>query len=165
MSQQSSNHKLTKIQRLLSHQIRTHILDPTLLPPLLRTLRQTLFPNNTLAPGRVPPTPAETLEIRRRCAQAILALIPVAVLDTYFGRSPVHSSSGVSSSNIDLEVTTAELSKEERHTREVEEVLNVFSDVYCNKHLLYGVVEIIIMRLMPELGEKGVQELLSERLT
>jgi len=46
----------------------------------------------------------------------------------------------------------------------VEEILNIFEDSYCNKHLLYGVVELIIVRLIPELGEKGVEELLKERL-
>ncbi|APA10502.1 hypothetical protein sscle_06g052720 [Sclerotinia sclerotiorum 1980 UF-70] len=148
------------IDKLLSYQIHTHILDPTLLAPLLCTVRQTLFPNNTLAPARIPPTPAETIEIRRRCAQAILGLIPISVRDIYFGRAPLHSSD----TNIDFEAKTAELSKEERHIREVEDVLNVFSDVYCNKHLLYGIVEIIITRLIPELGEKGVEELLDERL-
>ncbi|ESZ97600.1 hypothetical protein SBOR_2001 [Sclerotinia borealis F-4128] len=153
--------------RLLSHQIRTHILDPTLLPPLLRTLRQSLFPNNTLAPGRTPPTPAETLEIRRRCAQAILGLIPIGVRDIYFGRASLHPSDTPVNNidiNIDAEAKTTELSTEEKHIREVEDVLNVFDDVYCNKHLLYGVVELIIMRLIPELAEKGVQELLDERL-
>ncbi|KAA8568398.1 hypothetical protein EYC84_007432 [Monilinia fructicola] len=154
------------IDKLLSHQIRTYILDPTLLPPLLRTLRQSIFPNNTLAPGRIPPTPAETVQIRRQCAQTILGLIPIGVRDIYFGRASLHSDINNLSINIDVDVEakTAQFSKDERHIREVEEVLNVFGDVYCNKHLLYGVVEIIIMRLIPELGEKGVQELLDERL-
>jgi hypothetical protein len=46
----------------------------------------------------------------------------------------------------------------------VERVLDVFGDSYCNKHLLYGVVELIIVRLIPEMAEKGVEELLQERL-
>lgn len=53
----------------------------------------------------------------------------------------------------------------ERRTSEVEDVLDIFSDAYCNKHLLYGVVELIIVRLIPELGEKGVEGLLEERLS
>jgi hypothetical protein len=53
----------------------------------------------------------------------------------------------------------------ERRAKEVEEVLNTFGDSYCNKHLLYGVVELIIVRLIPELAEKGVEELLEERLS
>lgn len=48
---------------------------------------------------------------------------------------------------------------------EVEEVLDVFSDSYANKHLVYGLVELIIVRLMPELSEKGLTELLEERLS
>jgi hypothetical protein len=46
----------------------------------------------------------------------------------------------------------------------VEQVLDVFGDSYCNKHLLYGVVELITVRLIPEMAEKGVEELLQERL-
>jgi len=53
----------------------------------------------------------------------------------------------------------------ERRVREVEEVLNCFSDSYCNKHLLYGIVELIVVRLIPELADKGVEELLEERLS
>ena len=53
----------------------------------------------------------------------------------------------------------------ERRVREVEDVLDTFGDSYCNKHLLYGVVELVIVRLMPELAEKGVEELLEERLS
>ena len=48
---------------------------------------------------------------------------------------------------------------------EVEEVLNIFDDSYCNKHLLYGVVELIVVRLLPEMAEKGVAELLEDRLS
>ncbi len=47
----------------------------------------------------------------------------------------------------------------------MEGVLDVFGDSYCNKHLLYGIVELIIVRLIPEMAEKGVEELLQERLS
>ncbi|PQE13134.1 PXA domain-containing protein [Rutstroemia sp. NJR-2017a BBW] len=137
------------IDKILSHQIHTHLLDPSLLAPLLRTTRLALFPNNTLAPARVPPTPAEIVVIRRKCAEAILALIPMPVRDVYFG-----SGTGAGTEN-----------KEERHIKEVEDILDVFSDVYCNKHLLYAVVELIVIRLIPELAEKGVEELWAERLS
>jgi hypothetical protein len=127
--------------RILSHAIQTHVLDPTLLPTLLRTARAALFPNNLPAPPRVVPSAPEQLLIRKRCAETILSLIPARIQDIYFGP-------GI-----------------DRRTREVEEVLNMFDDSYCNKHLLYGVVELIIVRLMPELAEKGVSELLEERLS
>lgn len=47
---------------------------------------------------------------------------------------------------------------------EVDKILAVLDDEYCNKHLLYGVLELILVRLMPELTEKGVEELWDERL-
>jgi hypothetical protein len=117
------------------------VLDPTLLPTLLRTARAALFPNNAPAPARIIPTPSEQLLIRQRCAQAILTLIPAKIQDIYFG-------AGI-----------------DRRVMEVEEVLDVFGDSYCNKHLLYGLVELIIVRLIPEMAEKGVEELLHERLS
>lgn len=43
-------------------------------------------------------------------------------------------------------------------------VLDVFSDAYCNKHLVYAMLELVLVRLVPELTEKGVVELLEERI-
>ncbi|KAK7751614.1 hypothetical protein SLS62_006440 [Diatrype stigma] len=55
--------------------------------------------------------------------------------------------------------------EEERILSEIESgILDVFSDAYCNKHLVYGVLELILVRLMPELAEKGIVELWKERL-
>lgn len=45
------------------------------------------------------------------------------------------------------------------------DILDVFSDAYCNKHLMYGALELILVRLLPELAEKGVMELWEERLS
>lgn len=45
------------------------------------------------------------------------------------------------------------------------DILDVFSDAYCNKHLMYGALELILVRLIPELAEKGVMELWEERLS
>ena len=70
-----------------------------------------------------------------------MSLIPAKMQDVYFG-------AGI-----------------ERRVKEVEDVLNVFDDSYCNKHLLYGFVELIIVRLLPEMAEKGIEELLDERLS
>ncbi|KAJ5042797.1 uncharacterized protein L3040_004190 [Drepanopeziza brunnea f. sp. 'multigermtubi'] len=128
------------VDKILSHAIQTHLLDPTLLPQVLRIARAALFPNNAPGPPRLIPSPTEQLLIRRQCAETLLSLVPAKVQDVYFGP-------GI-----------------ERRVREVEEALNVFDDAYCNKHLLYGIVELIIVRLMPEMAEKGIEELLEERL-
>jgi hypothetical protein len=42
-------------------------------------------------------------------------------------------------------------------------ILAPFSDAYCNKHLVYGILELLLVRLLPEMGEKGVRELWEER--
>ncbi|KAF3024320.1 hypothetical protein E8E14_013833 [Neopestalotiopsis sp. 37M] len=56
--------------------------------------------------------------------------------------------------------------KEEIILSEIESgILDVFSDEYCNKHLIYGMLELILVRLMPELSEKGIIELWEERLS
>ena len=47
---------------------------------------------------------------------------------------------------------------------EVEGLLMVLGDDYCNKHLMYSVLELVLVRLMPELSDKGVMELWDERL-
>ncbi|KAK0623433.1 hypothetical protein B0T14DRAFT_494913 [Immersiella caudata] len=44
-------------------------------------------------------------------------------------------------------------------------ILGVFSDAYSNKHLVYGIVELILVRILPELAEEGITELWSERLS
>lgn len=46
----------------------------------------------------------------------------------------------------------------------MEEILDLFGDEYCNKHLMYGILELILVRLMPELSERRVGELMAEKL-
>ncbi|KAK2877202.1 hypothetical protein FQN49_001352 [Arthroderma sp. PD_2] len=43
------------------------------------------------------------------------------------------------------------------------DLLDLFSDTYCNKHLIYSVVEAILVKLIPEMGEHSVTELMNER--
>ena len=60
--------------------------------------------------------------------------------------------------------TTAE-EKDEEVLQEIEHgVLEVFSDAYCNKHLVYSILELLLIRLMPELAERGGLELWAERV-
>ena len=96
-----------------------------------------MFPNNSLGPGRVPPTAEEALEIRRRCAAAIAAVIPAFVRDKLF----VTKESG--------DVQT-----------QMEDMLDVFGDAYLNKHLIVSIVDLIFLRLFPELGEQSVASML-----
>ncbi|KAI0396928.1 PXA domain-containing protein [Xylariaceae sp. FL0594] len=43
-------------------------------------------------------------------------------------------------------------------------IVDLFSDAYYNKHFVYGILELILIRLVPELAERGVSELWEERL-
>ncbi len=47
---------------------------------------------------------------------------------------------------------------------EVEGELDAWGDVYLNKHLGYAALELVAVRVLPELGEQRVEELLKERL-
>lgn len=177
--------------RLFSHTIRNRILDPSHLPVLLRSIRAALFPNN--APGTptlvAPSSNCELRALRRRCASAIWGLVPTWLSRLYFsGRGGGRLGSFVlgrfftgPSSNDSLDdagdrdaesgvgggAPDGDEQRElDRILSEIEEgVLDVFSDEYCNRHLLYSALELILVRLMPELADRGVAELLDERLS
>ncbi|KAJ6780735.1 hypothetical protein PWT90_04298 [Aphanocladium album] len=128
--------------KLLSHYIQ-QMFAASHLPGVLRTLRGVLFPNN--APGKSslapPSSDEEFVALRKRAAGALLGLLPASVARVYFG--------GVSAA---------------AQRDGMEELFMVLNDDYCNKHLMYSVLELILVRLMPELSEKGVGELWEERL-
>lgn len=49
--------------------------------------------------------------------------------------------------------------------REVEsKVLDVWSDGYLNRHVAYQVLELFVVRVLPEMAEEGVSELMERRL-
>ena len=49
--------------------------------------------------------------------------------------------------------------------RDVEQqMLVVFESAYLNKHLLYAITELVVVRVFPEMAEKGTEALMTERL-
>jgi hypothetical protein len=129
-----------KPPRLLSHIIHTRILNPALLPVVLRTVRATLFPNNGMGPPRQIPNEEQKKEIKRRCAASLLGLLPPKAAVTFFAND----------------------SKVSQH-RQVEEILECLEDTYLNKHLIFQIIELIVLRLAPEMESQGVQDLIEER--
>ena len=126
----------------MHHSIHTHLQPSQLLPTLLRTLRQTLFPNSSLPPPAPPaPSAIEISNVKRTCALSLLSLLPTAVCKQFFGGEETGDWIG-----------------------EVEGELDAWGDEYLNKHLGYAVLELIVIRVLPELGEQRVEELLKERL-
>ncbi|KAG5922838.1 hypothetical protein E4U42_005225 [Claviceps africana] len=144
------------LDRLLSHQLQL-CFSASQLPSILRTLRGSLFPNN--APGTSslfpPSSDAEFQALRRRAAAALWTLMPSRVGRVYFGGG-LRAALG--------KPTDPGLEEDAIMLDELEGLLDVVGDRYCNKHLMYSLVELILVRLIPELQESGVEELLQERL-
>lgn len=129
------------------------------------------------SPSLFPPgSEQELLALRRRCASALWTLVPGSLGRLFFGGTatswlarclsstprsgPVTNGGGGEGEvedrldNLDAQIIT-----------EIEtDILDVFSDPYCNKHLMYSALELVLVRIMPELAEKGIVELWEERL-
>ena len=156
--------------RFLTGLLTTHVLYPELIPPLLLNLRTSLFPQNALAPGRPSPSLTEQCAIKRRCATALLGLVPKSVaerlllgsrrrkVDTFRVRKVSGECEQGDKKTRQLDESADEL------IEEVEKILDVYDDAYCNKHLIYGIVELCILKLVPEVGEMGVRKLMDARL-
>ena len=156
--------------RFLTGLLANHVLSPELIPPLLLNLRISLFPHNALAPGRATPSLAEQNAIKRHCAAALLGLVPKAVAERLLlgsrrrGVDAFHIRKVSGESEVDHEKPGQLDVSGEELIEEVEKILDVYRDAYCNKHLIYGIVELCIVRLVPEVGEMGVRELMDARM-
>lgn len=43
------------------------------------------------------------------------------------------------------------------------DLLDLLADEYCNKHLIYSIIETVLARLLPELAERSVEDLMEDR--
>ncbi|ETN45789.1 uncharacterized protein HMPREF1541_09622 [Cyphellophora europaea CBS 101466] len=135
------------LDRFLYHNIQTYLFPPSILPNILRNLRAVIFPNNSLGPpAPPPPTPEEALAIRKKAATDLLSLVPDVVSRKLFAPQ-AHSA-----------VEAYEVAVEQ-----VEAILDLLGDRKINKYLIYGILECIVTRLVPEILEKTPGELLEER--
>jgi hypothetical protein len=92
-------------------------------------------------PAPPPPSDEEQLAIRRKAASDLLSLVPDPILRIYFATN-----------------------EQADMVEQVEEdVLVCFGDEEMNKHLIYGILELIIVRLVPEMGGGVPSELMAER--
>ena len=81
------------------------------------------------------------MAIKEDCARTLLDAVPDFVSSRFFGTGD-----------------------RVRMQMEIGEMLDVLGDSYMNKHLVYAIVELMVVRLFPEMAEKGVTELMEERL-
>jgi hypothetical protein len=145
--------------RLLSNNLHNYILNPNYIPKFLKIARATLFPNNAPGPPRKAPDASEIKHIKRTCAQCIASILPPVVGATYFGLRGVDEPRGGKGATQKGATT-----REEAIIDEIDDLLDVLGDAYMNKHLIFGVISLVVLRLAPELGTKGVGELMRERV-
>ena len=126
------------------------------------------------------PSPFEVAAIKRQCAADILSLIPESLARAFFrgaetnatrnkGHNELHEQQRNSSHGTgdnDPSHAGRPLGKEEREellTIIEHDVLDPFSDAYCNKHVIFAIIEMVLVKLIPELSEHNVSSLMEER--
>ncbi|KAK9467943.1 PXA domain-containing protein [Lipomyces arxii] len=126
------------IDRLLSHFFKKYIMTVQFVCNVLAVSRQTLFPNNgDMAPPRVYPDDDEKRKILRRVSDNILRVVPARVQNQVLGDDAMQG---------------------------VEALLSPFENKFANKHLLYFLFDMIIVKVLPELAEQTPEELKKWRL-
>lgn len=44
-----------------------------------------------------------------------------------------------------------------------DDLLDLFADEYCNKHLIYSIIETVLSKVLPEMTERSVLDLMEDR--
>lgn len=110
------------------------------------------------ADGISPPSPSEVANIKRQCAMDILSLIPSNIAQAFFCRDGEFVANAETTKNDNVNRSNETLLKCIEN-----DLLEPFSDAYCNKHLVYAIVEMVLIRLIPELTEQSLTALMEER--
>lgn len=92
-------------------------------------------------PAPPPPSPEQTREMKRGAAEAIASLFPSLAAYQYYATKD--------------DATIVQAIEQD--------MLAPFDDAYLNKHLIYAMLELILVRLIPEMAEESTTELLAER--
>ncbi|KAK9235477.1 PXA domain-containing protein [Lipomyces kononenkoae] len=126
------------IDRLLSHFFHKYIMTSQFACSVLALSRQTLFPNNgPMAEPRIYPDDAEKGAILKRVYGNILRVVPMRVRKQVLGDDALQG---------------------------LEELLSPFENKFANKHLLYFLFDMVIVKVLPELALKTPEELKVWRL-
>ena len=128
------------IDSLLSDLFKTHLASPELLATILTSSRAALFPNGSMGPSRPYPTREEQVAIREAAVQALLQRIPTLIKRHYFG------------------------TKEHEWREPIDRHLDGLGEKEVNRHLVYQILELVVVRLVPEMGEAKICKLMAERV-
>lgn len=128
--------------------------------------------NNIHSPS---PSPSEVAAIKRQCAADILSLVPDSIARAFF-RGVDHDNTSTKENTRSNQYSNQQapprtLSQDNGCIGDNEILLEViekdlldpFSDAYCNKHFIFAVIEMVLVRLIPELSEHSISGLLEER--
>lgn len=143
----------------------------------------TTTPPSQLERGQRPDS--EVAAIKRQCAERLLSLIPRPAARTFFciSRDDVVSASVVEQPQkqqdeglvpeggnpfperaLPLSAENIDKVEEDLLLSAIEtEILDPFSNAYCNRHLMFSIIEAILAKLLPELLERDVAELMEDR--
>jgi len=171
---------------LMSMQLRTHVFQERTISTALRATRDALWPGGIMNPPRIPPTPSEVQEIRRNAEKAALNALPGILPPCVFSSPSLHSVSllflsvfyislglgfRISDFGFRISVLTAEdilrspllgTSKQQQRDN-IRELFDLLGSKECNKHLLMFLLDLLVVRLVPELGEQTPKELFDLR--
>lgn len=129
--------------RLLSSIVHKRLLSTNWVPSAIQAARSALFPDNILAPARVPPKDHEVLLIKRECATAIVDAIPGLIRDRVFATNDT-----------------------DQMIKDVQCELDLLGDPHLNKQMVIRLVELTVARLFPELAEHSgevIKEAVAQR--
>jgi hypothetical protein len=146
------------------------------------------------APNTTAPTPSQQARLKQRAATAVLRTLPRSVRSAIFGGTTAVAAKGsqtdlpaaeadptVRATGVEAVPGGRDAADDEGQDDEsmddpndpiddaqradVEHtLLEPLSDPYLNKHVAIALVELILVRILPEIGEQGVGELMGERL-
>ena len=93
-----------------------------------------------MQPPRIPPTPSEAIEIRRTAEFAALNALPRIIRKLLLG------------------------TEEQQQNENMSELFDLLGRKECNKHLLMFLIDLMVVRLIPELTEMSPKELYDWRM-
>lgn len=85
---------------------------------------------------------------------------PSAILD-----HPIVGSESVTAERMRTDKQPVDTDPETVHLLETieKDILDVFADEYCNKHLVYSIIEAVLAKVLPEMTERSVEGLMEDR--
>ncbi|ANB15380.1 hypothetical protein AWJ20_3007 [Sugiyamaella lignohabitans] len=124
--------------RATSYYLKKYVCNEMMITRILKSVRQNLFPNNgNMGPPRTVPTTEEQIELHNQAIESIIHNIPDRLRPLLLGSNPYE---------------------------ELADILDVFSEQAINKHLIYSLLDFIILSILPELTEQTPHQLLQKRL-